>query len=173
MDLKSFFKQTPVKIALVTLALVAVIVLGLIPLSIVMVMWQVLYIKILIAAAGILWGIFTFIWIWNATQYTKLWESWISELKGGRMQRMRENYPEYMELRRKYPISVARHERHCIHRKPKVSYKRMIESALNVSEEEWAAREEFHRQNRAERRAFNGHRPPTLTEENTRKGERL
>lgn len=173
MDLKSFFKRTPVKILLTTLAMCAMAVLGGIPVTIVMVMRQELYIKILIASAGVLWGIFTIIWIWAASDYNKLWKSWFSEMKGARMQRMRENYPEYMELRRKYPLSLQRHERHCMHRKPKVSYKQMIESALKVDEKEWAAREEFHQQNRAERRAYRDHRPPTLREEETIKGDRL
>ena len=164
MNLKSFFKRTPVKILLTTLAMCAMAVLGGIPVTIVMVMRQELYIKILIASAGVLWGIFTIIWIWAASDYNKLWKSWLSEMKGARMQRMLENFPEYMELRRKYPLSLQRHERHCMHRKPKVSYKQMIESALKVDEKEWAAREEFHQQNRAERRAYRDHRPPTLRE---------
>ena len=173
MDLKKFFKRTPVKLFLTTLAICAMIVLGGIPVTIVMVMRQVLWLKILIATAGVLWAIFSIIWIWAATDYSKLWKSWLNEMKGARMQRLRENYPEYMELRRKYPMSLTRHERHCMHRKPKVSYKQMIESALKVDEKEWASREEFNREKRAERRSYREHQPPTLREDETKKGQKL
>ena len=173
MNSKKFFKRTPVKILLITLAFIVMIVVGYIPIFIVLHMYQTLFIKILIASSGVLWAVFSIIWIWAATDYNKLWKSWRSEIKGARMQRMRENYPEYMELRRKYPAAISHHERHCMHRKPKVSYKVMIESALKVDEKEWAAREEFRRQNREERRAYREHKPPALREEETYKGQKL
>ena len=173
MGKKKFFKRTPVKIALVTLAMVAMLVIGYIPIYIVLNMYQTLVIKLLIASSGVLWAVFSIIWIWAATDYTKMWKSWRSEAKGERMQLMRENYPEYMELRRKYPMSIASHERHCMHRKPRMSYEQMIESALKVDEQEWAEREEFRRQNREERKAYREHRPPTLREDDTKKGDRL
>ena len=173
MNSKPFFKRTPVKLALATLAILAMLVLGYIPIFIVLHMYQTLTVKIIIASAGVLWAVFSIIWIWMAMDYTKLWKSWFSELKGGKMQRMRENYPEYMELRRKYPMSISSHERHCMHRKPRVSYKVMIESALKVDEKEWAAREEFRREKRAERRAYKEHRPPTLREEEAEQGQKL
>ena len=173
MGSKKFFKRTPVKLALVTMAIAAMLVIGYIPIYIVLNMYQTLTVKTIIAASGVLWAVFSIIWIWSATDYTRLWKSWISELKGENMQHMRENYPEYMELRRKYPMSISSHERHCMHRKPPVSYKVMIESALKVDEKEWAAREEFRREKRDERRAYKEHQPPTLREEDTQKGQKL
>ena len=173
MGSKKFFKRTPVKIALVTLAIAAMLVIGYIPIYIVLHMYQTLFIRILIASSGVLWAVFSIIWIWAATDYAKLWKSWISEMKGERMQLARENYPEYMELRRKYPMSISSHERHCMHRKPRISYQQMIESALKVDEKEWAAREEFRREKRAERQAYREHQPPTLREDETIKGQKL
>lgn len=170
---KKFFKRTPVKIFLITLAIAAMLVLGAIPVTIVTVMYQTLPIKILIAASGVLWAIFSIIWIWVATDYSKLWKSWVSEIKGAKLQRVRENYPEYMKLRNKYPMAIAQHERHCMHRKPRITYQRMIESALNVDEKEWAAREEFRRQNREERRSYKEHRGPTLSEAESQQGKKL
>lgn len=173
MGSKKFFKRTSVKIALVTLAIIAMLAIGYIPIYIVLHMYQTIVIKLLIASSGVLWAVFSIIWIWAATDYTKLWKSLLSEKKGERMQIVRENYPEYMELRRKYPMSIASHERHCMHRKPRISYEQMIESALKVDEQEWAAREEFRREKREERRAFREHKPPSLREDETIKGQKL
>lgn len=173
MENKSFFKRTPVKILLVTLGFVITILIGFIPTLLVLFMYQKLSIKIIIASAGILWAIFTTIWLWVRFDYSKLWKTLHSELKEDQMKRVREQYPEYMELRRKYPAAISRHEQHFVHKKKKVSYQVMVEKALKVNEEEWTAREEFIRTNRAERKAFREHRPPTLQGQNTISGERL
>ena len=59
MSKQPFFKRTPVKILLLTLFFALIIVIGFIPLTIVLVMDQTLFIRILIAASGIIWAILT------------------------------------------------------------------------------------------------------------------
>ncbi|MBO4599305.1 MAG: hypothetical protein J5641_01060 [Bacteroidales bacterium] len=151
MDLQHFFKLTPVKLALITLAFALIIVIGLIPLTVVLVMDQTLFIRILIAAAGIIWAILTLSYVSFKTDYWKMWRQWRHELKHQKMSHEREKYPEYMALREKYPLAIRRYEQHTRHRKHRISEKEMIEQALKVSEEEWAAREEFRRQANEER----------------------
>lgn len=170
---KPFFKRTPVKIALLTLSFPVTMGLGYILVYIAQNMYQAMYIRVIIGAAGVLWGVITVVWIWLASDYTKLWKSWLNELKGSRMQRARKRYPEYMALREKYPLAIARHERHCMHHKPPMSYKEMIEEAISVDEKEWAEREAFRRANREERKQYKVKRPPTLREEATHQGEKL
>ena len=91
---KPFFKRTPVKIALLTLSFPVTMGLGYILVYIALNMYQTMFIRVVIGAAGVLWGVITVVWIWLASDYTKLWKSWLNEMKGSRMQRARKRYPE-------------------------------------------------------------------------------
>ncbi|MBR3724951.1 MAG: hypothetical protein IKN11_06135 [Bacteroidales bacterium] len=173
MEKKSFFKRTPVKILLVTLGFVVTIMLGCIPLTLVLSMYQKLSIRIIIAVAGGLWAIFTTIWLWARFDYTELWRTWAREMKVDKMMKLSEKFPEYQQLKEKYPAAISHHERHWRHKKKKVSNDLMVKMALEVPEEEWAAREEFILKNREERKAFREHRPPTLQDQNTIAGEKI
>ncbi len=152
MSKQPFFKRTPVKIALLTLLFGIIIVIGLIPLTIVLVMDQTLFIRILIAASGIIWAILTVNFISFKTEYWKMWRQWRHERRHARMKHGFERYPEYMALREKYPMALRRYEQHNRHRKHPLKEKEMVRQALSVSEEEWAAREEFRRQAKEEKK---------------------
>ena len=153
MTTQPFFKRTPVKIALLTLAFALIFVIGLIPLTIVLAMDQTLFIRILIAASGIIWAILTVSFISFKADYQMLWRQWRHEKRHSRMKHIFEKYPEYMALRKKYPMSIRRYEQHNRHRKHPLSEKEMVRQALEVSDEEWAAREAFRRQAKEEKRS--------------------
>ena len=154
MSKQPFFKRTPVKIALLTLLFGIIIVIGLIPLTIVLVMDQTLFIRILIAASGIIWAILTVNFISFKTEYWKMWRQWRHERRHARMKHGFERYPEYMALRQKYPMAIRRFEQHNRHRKHPLKEKEMVQQALEVSEEEWAKREEFRRQAKEEKQGY-------------------
>lgn len=154
MNKQPFFKRTPVKIALLTLAFVLIFIIGLIPLWIVLHMLQTLFIRILIAASGIIWAVLTVYFIAFKTEYTKLWRQWQHELEYQKRRHDREKYPEYMALREKYPLALRRYEQHNRHRKHPLKEKELVKRALEVSEEEWAAREEFRRQAKKEKENY-------------------
>ena len=78
-----------------------------------------------------------------------------------------------MRLWELYPSAMKRHEHHYMKRRPKLSYQEIIERALKVSDEEWASREEFHRQNRELRNSYNEHKPPTLRRKDPNNNQRL
>ena len=71
-----FFKRTPVRIALLTLSFIIIGVVGLIPLVIVLFMAQTLFIRILIAASGIIWAIMTIFFISFKSDYSTMWKRW-------------------------------------------------------------------------------------------------
>lgn len=154
MDSKSFFNRTPVKILLLTLLFALIIVIGLIPLVIVLLMDQVLFIRILIAASGIIWAILTVFYISFRSEYWKKWRQWRHELRHTKMKQGFERYPEYMALKEKYPLAVRRYEQHNRHRKHPLKESEMVKQTMQVSEEEWAAREEFRRQAKEEKKHY-------------------
>ena len=153
MATQPFFKRTPVKIALLTLLFALIFVIGVIPLTIVLVMDQTLFVRILIASAGIIWAILTVSFISFKSDYQMLWRQWRHEKRHSHMKHVFERYPEYMALRQKYPMSIRRYEQHNRHRKRPLSETEMVKKALAVSEEEWAARVEFRKQARKEKHA--------------------
>ena len=154
MSKQPFFKRTPVKIALLTLLFAIIIVIGFIPLTIVLVMEQTLFIRILIAAAGIIWAILTVNYISFRSEYWKKWRQWRHEVRHDKMKQGIEKYPEYMALRQKYPLALRRYEQHNRHRKHPLKEKEMVKQALAVSEDEWAAREEFRRQAKQDNQGY-------------------
>ena len=154
MDLKKLFNRTPVKILFLTLLFILIMVIGLIPLTIVLAMDQTLFIRILIAAAGIIWAILTVNYISFRSEYWKKWRQWRHELRHAKMKHGFEHYSEYMALREKYPMAVRRFEQHNRHRKHPLKESEMVKQAMQVSEEEWAAREEFRRQAKEEKKQY-------------------
>lgn len=94
MDLKKLFNRTPVKILFLTLLFILIMVIGLIPLTIVLAMDQTLFIRILIAAAGIIWAILTVNYISFRSEYWKKWRQWRHELRHAKMKHGFEHYPE-------------------------------------------------------------------------------
>jgi hypothetical protein len=154
MSKQPFFKRTSVKIALLTLAFAVIMVIGLIPLTIVLVMDQTLFIRILIAAAGIIWAILTVNFISFKSEYWKKWRQWRHERRHKKMKHGFERYPEYLALRQKYPMAIRRFEQHNRHRKHPLKEKELVAQALAVSEEEWAKREEFRRQAKEEKKSY-------------------
>ena len=100
-------------------------------------------------------------------------EKLFEELREEKMHQARLQSPEYMRLWELYPSAMKRHEHHYMKRRPKLSYQEIIERALKVSDEEWASREEFHRQNRELRNSYNEHKPPTLRRKDPNNNQRL
>lgn len=169
----SFFKRTPVKIALLTLAFIVIGLLGFLPLWIVQHMYQALAIRVIIAVAGVVWGIGTVVGLWVWTDYNGMWKTWRKEIRKKKMNQGYESNDEYMKLRDKYPISVKHHELHYRKHHPHMSSKEIISKALAISDEEWAEREEFHRRNHEERKKYKENKPPALYRDGSDKGQRL
>ncbi len=144
MSEQPFFKRTPVKIALLTLLFILILVIGLIPLVIVLFMDQTLFVRTLIAASGIIWAIMTVIDLISRSDYFRMWRQWRHELRDSKMKHTFEQFPEYMALKQKYPLAIRRFEQHNRHRKHPLKEKEMVAQAMQVSEEEWAKREDSH-----------------------------
>ena len=136
-------------------------------------MAQTVMIKTIILVSGLVWAIGTIIWIMVASNYFKLWQKWFNELREDKMRRISEGNPEYMELRRQYPLSVKRHEQHYLKKRPRVSCDEILEKALKVKTEEWVKREEFHLANRKERLSYDENKPPELHRNAPNAGRRL
>lgn len=173
MEIIKFLNRTPIKLVWLTLSFIVIGILGLIPIYIVQHMFQTQTIKIIIVVSGLVWAIATILWIFFASKYVRLWKKLFKELREEKMHQARQQSPEYMRLWELYPSAMKRHEHHYMKRKPKLSYREIIERALKVSDEEWASREEFHRQNREMRQAFNEHKPPTLSRKDSKSSQRL
>ena len=90
-----FLKRTPVKILIATLLCVIVIILGMIPVYIALNMYQALFIRILIGAAGVIWAILTIGFILFKFDYFQLWHHWGQEIRHEHMRRVRNQYPEW------------------------------------------------------------------------------
>ena len=165
--------STPVKLALLTLAFLVIIFLGLVPLWIVHFMYQSLFIRVIIAVAGILWGIGTLIGFWIHFKYVDLWRQWFKEIRKKKRKREFQSDDRYVALLEKYPISVKHHELHYRNHHPEMSPKEVIAKALEISNEEWAEREAFHVRNHNERKAFKEHKPPTLSRGESGSSQRL
>ena len=162
---KPFFKRTPVKIALLTLFFLLMILIGAIPVWIVFNMAQTLFIRIIIGLSGPIWAIVTITIVASRSEYSKLWHKWRHEREAKQMSQARSLYPEYQRLYQLYPRSIQRYEQHWRHhRKDKnaQTLEELIESALEISEEEWAKREEFRRQAREERKKNTSTGPGSL-----------
>lgn len=151
---KNFFQKTSVKIILVTLSFVLMLAIGAIPVWVVLNMDQTLFIRILIGLIGPVWAALTIGYISFRTNYPKLWHRLRHEQKRKKVQEATSQYPEYLLLKEKYPLSIRRHEQHCQHHK--IPADEMMESALKVSEEEWSEREAFRREAYEERHGSSG-----------------
>ena len=173
MDIIKFLNRTPIKLAWLTASFIIIGILGAIPIYIVQHMFQTQTIKIIIVVSGLVWAIGTIIWIFFASKYVDLWKRLFKELREEKMHQARLQSPEYMRLWELYPSAMKRHEHHYMKRRPKLSYREIIEKALKVSDEEWASREEFHRQNRELRNSYNEHKPPTLRRKGSNNNQRL
>lgn len=159
----NLFRKTPVKIILVTLSFVLMLFIGAVPIWVVVNMDQTMFVRILIGLIGPVWAILTIGYISFRTKYTKLWKALRLKHKKGKFTDACLQSPEYMALKKKYPRAIKRHEQHCIHHK--IPAERMIQSALKVSEDEWAEREAFRREAYEERHGSSepGRRDGSLT----------
>jgi len=136
------------KIALITVLYVVMLALGGFMVFIALNMDQTLFIRILIGASGVIWAIVSVWFVWFRTDYSRLWRKRRYRRQYEDMHNLRTLDPDYYELYKKYPHSIHRHERHCIHHD--ISPEEMISTALQIPEEEWAAREDFRNQSRSE-----------------------
>jgi len=169
---KNSLENIRMKVAGITLLFILIGILGVLPLWIVQHMYQRLIIKVIIAVAGIVWGVGTIIGLWVRWDYTGLWRKMFKQQRKKRQKRGYENSPEYQALLAKYPISVKRHELHYRKHYPHMSSREVIEKALEISEEEWQKREDFHISNLNERKALKEQKSPTLYKK-TDSGQRL
>lgn len=151
---KSFWKRPPVKIAYLTLFFILMLAIGAVPVWVVFNMDQSLGIRILIGLSGPIWAVVTIAVVASRSEYGKQWKKWRHDREHGIMSQERSIYPEYQRLYELYPLSISSHERHWRHHHEEGTFANMVESALKVSDEEWAKREEFRRQNREERHSY-------------------
>lgn len=136
------------KIALITILFIVFIALGAFMVYIPLNMDQTLFVRILIGASGVIWAVVSVWYVWFRTDYGRMWRKLRYRRQYKDMHNLRTLDPDYYELAQKYPHSIHRHERHCIHHD--ISPDEMISTALEIPEEEWAAREAFRNQNRSE-----------------------
>jgi hypothetical protein len=136
------------KIVLIPLLFVVLLALGGFMVFIALNMDQLLYIRVLIGASGVVWAIVSIWFVWFRTDYSRLWRRLRYRRQYKNMHKLRTVDPDYYELYQKYPLSIRRHERHCVHHD--ISPDEMISSALEIPEQEWAAREAFRNENLTE-----------------------
>lgn len=132
------------KIALITLSYFVLMAIGYILVFVALNMDQTLFIRFLIGGSGVVWAIISIWFVWFKTDYSRLWRELRYRRQYKNIHNIRSINPDYYALYQKYPHSIRRHERHCIHHH--ISPQEMIEKALRVPEEEWAAREAFRTQ---------------------------
>ena len=132
------------KIALITLLYLVLIALGGFMVFIALNIYQLLVIRIIIGASGVVWAVVSIWYVWFRTDYSRLWRKLRYRHQYKDIHNLRTLDPDYYALYQKYPHSIHRHERHCIHHD--ISPDEMINTALQIPEEEWAAREEFRNQ---------------------------
>ncbi len=136
------------KIVLIPLLFVVLLALGGFMVFIALNMDQLLFIRVLIGASGVVWAIVSIWFVWFRTDYSRLWRRLRYRCQYKNMHKLRTIDPDYYELYQKYPLSIRRHERHCVHHD--ISPDEMISSALEIPEQEWAAREAFRNENLTE-----------------------
>lgn len=136
------------KIVLIPLLFVVLLALGGFMVFIALNMDQLLFIRVLIGASGVVWAIVSIWFVWFRTDYSRLWLRLRYRRQYKNMHKLRTIDPDYYELYQKYPLSIRRHERHCVHHD--ISPDEMISSALEIPEQEWAAREAFRNENLTE-----------------------
>ena len=136
------------KIVLIPLLFVVLLALGGFMVFIALNMDQLLFLRVLIGASGVVWAIVSIWFVWFRTDYSRLWRRLRYRRQYKNMHKLRTIDPDYYELYQKYPLSIRRHERHCVHHD--ISPDEMISSALEIPEQEWAAREAFRNENLTE-----------------------
>ena len=136
------------KIVLIPLLFVVLLALGGFMVFIALNMDQLLFIRVLIGASGVVWAIVSIWFVWFRTDYSRLLRKLRYRRQYKNMHKLRTIDPDYYELYQKYPLSIRRHERHCVHHD--ISPDEMISSALEIPEQEWAAREAFRNENLTE-----------------------
>ena len=136
------------KIVLIPLLFVVLLALGGFMVFIALNMDQLLFLRVLIGASGVVWAIVSIWFVWFRTDYSRLLRRLRYRRQYKNMHMLRTIDPDYYELYQKYPLSIRRHERHCVHHD--ISPDEMISSALEIPEQEWAAREAFRNENLTE-----------------------
>ena len=136
------------KIVLIPLLFVVLLALGGFMVFIALNMDQLLFLRVLIGASGVVWAIVSIWFVWFRTDYSRLLRRLRYRRQYKNMHKLRTIDPDYYELYQKYPLSIRRHERHCVHHD--ISPDEMISSALEIPEQEWAAREAFRNENLTE-----------------------
>ena len=136
------------KIVLIPLLFVVLLALGGFMVFIALNMDQLLFMRVLIGASGVVWAIVSIWFVWFRTDYSRLWRRLRYRCQYKNMHKLRTIDPDYYELYQKYPLSIRRHESHCVHHD--ISPDEMISSALEIPEQEWAAREAFRNENLTE-----------------------
>jgi len=136
------------KIALITVLYFVLLALGGFMVFIALNMYQTLFVRVLIGASGVIWAVVSVWFVWFRSDYSRMWRKLRYRRQYQDMHNLRTIDPDYYELYQKYPHSIHRHERHCIHHD--ISPEEMINTALEIPEKEWAAREAFRNQNRTE-----------------------
>lgn len=170
---KKLFERTSTKLVAITLLFVLILLASVpLPLWIVKHMYQTMTIKVIIVVAIMIWGLGTMIGLWSRWNYTSLWRNLFNEQRKKAMERSYASDDDYQALKAKYPISVKRHELHYRKHYPHMKSSEIIAKALQISEDEWQKREDFHLQNREERQALREQKSPTLYKK-TDSGQRL
>lgn len=143
------------KIVLIPLLFVVLLAFGGFMVFIALNMDQLLFIRVLIGVSGVVWAIVSIWFVWFRTDYSRLWRRLRYRRQYKNMHKLRTIDPDYYELYQKYPLSIRRHERHCVHHD--ISPDEMISSALEIPEQEWAAREAFRNENLTEQESSSSH----------------
>lgn len=105
-------------------------------------------VRILIGAIGPVWSVLTILYVLFFTDYRSQWQELLKGVEQRKFERAIEHFPEYMALRGEFPLSIKKHESYCL--KHGIEIEKMVKLALDESHEEWAEREAFRIESKAE-----------------------
>lgn len=146
--------KSQINIVLYTLLFGVLLAIGYITVWISLNMAQTPLIRIIIGASGPVWAIISVWYIASQKKYMKNWHAMGRRKKHKHQKLDTQFYPEYLELKEKYPLAIRRHEQHCRHHQ--IDVDQMVEIAMAVSEAEWQEREAFRRASHDERHKNDG-----------------
>lgn len=149
MATKDSVTKATIKLALLIVCCCLLVGLGYITVWVSLHMQQTPLIRIIIGASGPIWALLSIYFIIFRTNFLKLWQGLRHQHRKNSIDFELQFSDEYMALKEKYPLAIRRHEQHCRHHH--IDIDTMINDALEVPEEEWAQREEFRRQAKAEK----------------------
>ncbi len=148
------FEKAITKVILYTLLFIVLLRIGYITVWVSLNMDQTPLIRFIIGACGPVWAVISVWYIASQKNYLDNWRRVLNEKVHHDQKMDTQFYPEYLELKDRFPLAIRRHEQHCRHHG--IDVEEMVSQAMKVSIEEWEEREAFRRASREERHRDDG-----------------